>query len=146
MALYGAQAIIKRKRNPNSPFLPNTALKKAFAAARNSGRLTRAVAVVNLYGRSADMDSLLELCDGYRVPVIEDAAESLGATYRGRASGSLGKYGVFSFNGNKIITTSGAACWFPMTWKGWKRPGFGPPRPGIPHVTTSTASWDIITG
>ena len=92
---------------PASWNMSPAALEKAFAAARNSGKLPRAVVVVNLYGQSADMDPLLDLCDGYRVPVIEDAAESLGATYRGRASGSWGEYGVFSFNGNKIITTSG---------------------------------------
>jgi dTDP-4-amino-4,6-dideoxygalactose transaminase len=63
--------------------------------------------VVNLYGQSADMESLLEICNAHGVPVIEDAAESLGATYRGRASGSFGRMGVYSFNGNKIITTSG---------------------------------------
>ncbi len=92
---------------PASWNMSPAALEKAFAAARHKGKLPRAVVVVNLYGQSADMDPLLDLCTGYRVPVIEDAAESLGATYRGRASGSLGKYGVFSFNGNKIITTSG---------------------------------------
>ncbi len=63
--------------------------------------------MVNLYGQSADLDPIMEICRGYGVPVIEDAAESLGAVYRGKASGTLGKFGVFSFNGNKIITTSG---------------------------------------
>ena len=53
------------------------------------------------------MDELLSICDRYQVPVIEDAAESLGATYKGKASGTFGKFGVYSFNGNKIITTSG---------------------------------------
>ena len=56
---------------------------------------------------SAKMDELLSICDRYQVPVIEDAAESLGATYKGKASGTFGKFGVYSFNGNKIITTSG---------------------------------------
>ena len=83
------------------------ALEKAFAAALQDGKLPKAVVVVNLYGQSADLDPLLALCARYGVPVIEDAAESLGATYKGRASGSWGTYGVFSFNGNKIITTSG---------------------------------------
>jgi len=92
---------------PASWNMSPAALEKAFVSAQNQGKLPRAVVVVNLYGQSADMDPLLELCEGYRVPVIEDAAESLGATYKSRASGSLGKYGVFSFNGNKIITTSG---------------------------------------
>jgi dTDP-4-amino-4,6-dideoxygalactose transaminase len=83
------------------------ALARALEDARRSGRLPKAVIVVNLYGQSAEMDPLLELCSAYGVPVVEDAAESLGATYKGRASGSFGRIGVLSFNGNKIITTSG---------------------------------------
>ncbi len=53
------------------------------------------------------MDEILSLCNEYDVPVIEDAAESLGSTYKGKASGTFGKFGIYSFNGNKIITTSG---------------------------------------
>ena len=83
------------------------ALERALEWARREGRLPRCVIVVNLYGQSADMDALLPLCERYGVPVLEDAAESLGALYKGRASGSFGKIGVYSFNGNKIITTSG---------------------------------------
>lgn len=67
----------------------------------------KAVIVVHLYGLSADMDPILDICRQYEVPVIEDAAESLGATYKGQQSGTLGDYGIYSFNGNKIITTSG---------------------------------------
>lgn len=83
------------------------ALERAFAWAKRENRLPRCVVIVNLYGQSADMDALLPICERYGVPVLEDAAESLGATYKGRASGSFGRVGVFSFNGNKIITTSG---------------------------------------
>ena len=83
------------------------ALERALAQAKATGRLPKAVMVVNLYGQSADMDPILTLCDAYGVPVIEDAAESLGATYKGKPSGSFGKFAAFSFNGNKIITTSG---------------------------------------
>lgn len=68
---------------------------------------TKAVIVVNLYGTPAKLSEIGEICEKYQVPWIEDAAESLGAFYRGKATGSYGKYGVFSFNGNKIITTSG---------------------------------------
>jgi dTDP-4-amino-4,6-dideoxygalactose transaminase len=71
------------------------------------GKLPKAVVVVHLYGQSADMDPILESCRKYEVPLIEDAAEALGATYKGRPVGTLGRAGVFSFNGNKIITTSG---------------------------------------
>ncbi|ROZ63658.1 aminotransferase class I/II-fold pyridoxal phosphate-dependent enzyme [Ramlibacter sp. WS9] len=83
------------------------ALEHAFEWAKKEGRLPRCVIVVNLYGQSADMDALLPICERYGVPVLEDAAESLGALYKGRASGSFGVIGVYSFNGNKIITTSG---------------------------------------
>lgn len=83
------------------------ALERAFDAARRAGRLPRCVILVNLYGQSADMDALLPICERYSVPVLEDAAESLGAYYRGRSSGTFGRIGVYSFNGNKIITTSG---------------------------------------
>lgn len=84
-----------------------TALARAFEAAEKKGQIPKAVVVVNLYGQSADMDPLLALCARYGVPVLEDAAESLGAKYKGRYSGTFGRLGVFSFNGNKIITTSG---------------------------------------
>ncbi len=71
------------------------------------GRLPKAVILVHLYGQSADVAPILELCRQYGVSLIEDAAEALGATYADRSVGSFGKSGVFSFNGNKIITTSG---------------------------------------
>ncbi|QJW85035.1 aminotransferase class I/II-fold pyridoxal phosphate-dependent enzyme [Ramlibacter terrae] len=92
---------------PESWNMSPAALERAFAWAKKEGRLPRCVIVVSLYGQSADMDALLPVCDKYGVPVLEDAAESLGASYRGRASGCFGRVGVYSFNGNKIITTSG---------------------------------------
>jgi dTDP-4-amino-4,6-dideoxygalactose transaminase len=83
------------------------ALEKAFAAAAKEGWKPKAVVVVDLYGQSADMDALLAICNRYEVPIVEDAAESLGAFYKGKASGTFGKLNIYSFNGNKIITTSG---------------------------------------
>ncbi len=83
------------------------ALERALKEANENSQLPKAVIIVNLYGQPAKMDELLALCDEYNVPVIEDAAESLGALYKGRKSGSFGKFSIFSFNGNKIITTSG---------------------------------------
>lgn len=83
------------------------ALEKALVDAKKEGLLPKAVIVVNLYGQSAKMDEIISLCNHYGVPVIEDAAESLGSTYKGKASGTFGKFGIYSFNGNKIITTSG---------------------------------------
>lgn len=75
------------------------------AARRN--QLPRAVVCVDLYGQCADYDAILDICARYEVPLIEDAAEALGATYRGKPAGRFGTCGIFSFNGNKLITTSG---------------------------------------
>ena len=71
------------------------------------GSKVKAVLVVHLYGLAADMDKIMETCNRYGVPVIEDAAESLGGYYKDKHTGTIGKLGIFSFNGNKIITTSG---------------------------------------
>ena len=70
------------------------------------GKLPKAMVVVDVFGQSADYDRLQNICDRYEVNLVEDAAEALGATYRGRSVGSLGQFGVFSFNANKIISTS----------------------------------------
>lgn len=67
----------------------------------------KAVIVVHLYGLSAKLDEIMEICKEFNVPLIEDAAESLGTTYKGKYTGTFGDYGIYSFNGNKIITTSG---------------------------------------
>lgn len=83
------------------------ALERAFHDAIKDGILPKAVIVVNLYGQSAKMEEITAICNKFGVPIIEDAAESLGAMYKGKASGTFGKFGIFSFNGNKIITTSG---------------------------------------
>ncbi|MGX1982300.1 pyridoxal phosphate-dependent aminotransferase EpsN [Thermolongibacillus altinsuensis] len=83
------------------------ALERALEEAKCEGKLPKAVIVVNLYGQSAKMDEILAICNQYNVPVVEDAAESLGSTYKGKKSGTFGKFGIYSFNGNKIITTSG---------------------------------------
>jgi len=81
--------------------------KALEAAFEKYGDKVKAVLVVHLYGLSADMDKIMEICSKYDVTVIEDAAESLGAYYKGKHTGTFGEFGVFSFNGNKIITTSG---------------------------------------
>ena len=81
--------------------------KALEAAFEKYGDKVKAVLVVHLYGLCADMDKIMAICDKHNVPVIEDAAESLGAYYKGKHTGTIGKFGVFSFNGNKIITTSG---------------------------------------
>ena len=86
------------------------ALKRAFDEAKKRGSLPKAVIVVNLYGQSADIKPIMELCAQNNIPLLEDAAESLGAQYHGKPSGSFGKFGILSFNGNKIITTSGGGA------------------------------------
>lgn len=79
------------------------ALRKAFEKYPN----VKAVIAVHLYGTPAKLDELLEICAEHNVPLIEDAAESLSSTYKGKHTGTFGKIGIYSFNGNKIITTSG---------------------------------------
>ena len=83
------------------------ALEKAFHWAKKENKIPKAVIIVDLYGQSADYEKLLPICKHYKVPIIEDAAEALGATYRGKKCGTFGHISIFSFNGNKIITTSG---------------------------------------
>lgn len=83
------------------------ALGEALEDAKQCGKLPKAVILVHLFGQSAKLDEIMELCNEYNVPVIEDAAESLGTTYKGKQTGSFGDFGIYSFNGNKIITTSG---------------------------------------
>ena len=82
-------------------------LAETLARRARTDRLPKAVVVVHLYGQSADLDPIVELCERYGVALVEDAAEALGADYHGRSPGTIGQAGIFSFNGNKIITTSG---------------------------------------
>lgn len=88
--------------DPKNWNMSPVALKKAFKKYK-----PKAVVCVNIYGQSADYDEILSMCNEHGVTVVEDAAESLGATYKGKYTGSFGKYSALSFNGNKIITTSG---------------------------------------
>jgi pyridoxal phosphate-dependent aminotransferase EpsN len=82
-------------------------LAEALESRARAGRLPKAVIVVDLYGQCARWDEIMALCSRYGVPIIEDAAEAVGSTYKGRWAGLFGTYGVYSFNGNKILTTSG---------------------------------------
>lgn len=84
-----------------------SALRKAFDKYESMGNLPKAVLVVHLYGVCAHIEEIVEICNQYQVPLIEDAAESLGTTYKGKYTGTFGDYGIISFNGNKIITSSG---------------------------------------
>lgn len=85
-------------------------LAEALEGRAKAGRLPSAVVVAHIYGQAADLDAILEACNAFGVPLVEDAAESLGALYRGRSPGTMGHVGIFSFNGNKIITTGGGGA------------------------------------
>ncbi len=82
-------------------------LEEELAQRKKSGRMPKAAIVVDLYGQSADYNRITPILERYNIPMVNDAAEALGATYSGKSSGRFGKMGVLSFNGNKIITTSG---------------------------------------
>jgi pyridoxal phosphate-dependent aminotransferase EpsN len=87
--------------------LDPTVLEDALRDRARANRLPKALLVVHLFGQSADLDPILELCGRYGVAVLEDAAEALGTLYKGRPAGTVAPVGAFSFNGNKIITTTG---------------------------------------
>lgn len=82
-------------------------LLEALESRKKSGKMPKALIVAHLYGQAAKMDEIAAICEKYNVAIIEDAAESLGATVNGKHTGTIGKAGVYSFNGNKIITSSG---------------------------------------
>ncbi|PFJ98715.1 pyridoxal phosphate-dependent aminotransferase [Priestia megaterium] len=105
--LYQGAVPVFIDSEPETWNMSPSALKCAFLEAEKEGKMPKAVIVVNLYGQSAKMDEIVEICKFYNVPIIEDAAESLGSFYKGKPSGTFGEFGVYSFNGNKIITTSG---------------------------------------
>ncbi len=86
------------------------ALQEAIRDRIAKGKKPKAIIVVHLYGMPAKMDEILAIANEYEIPLIEDAAEALGSTYKGRACGTFGHFGVLSFNGNKIITTSGGGA------------------------------------
>lgn len=125
---------------PSTWGMSPAALERALASAAKRGALPKAVIAVNLYGQSCDLDPIEALCRRYDVILIEDAAESLGATYRGRHSGTIGALGAFSFNGNKIITTSGGGMLVSASEEWIKRARFlasqaRDPAPWYQHTT-----------
>lgn len=109
IAYQGAEPVFIDSE-PDTWNMSPSALERAFQEAESNEKFPKAVIIVNLYGQSAKIDELKEICDRYDVPIIEDAAESLGSEYKGRKSGTFGKFGIYSFNGNKIITTSGGGA------------------------------------
>lgn len=108
--LYERATPVLIDSEPESWNMSPVALERALKDCTKRGLRPKAAIIVNLYGQSADFAPLRKLCDAYGVSVIEDAAESLGATYKGAKSGTFGDLGILSFNGNKIITTSGGGA------------------------------------
>ena len=96
--LYQGAEPIFIDSEPESWNISPAALERALEKSSDDGNLPKAVITVNLYGQSVDIDRIKEICDRYEVVLIEDAAESLGATYKGKMSGSFGDYGILSFN------------------------------------------------
>ncbi|CAD7811248.1 Putative pyridoxal phosphate-dependent aminotransferase EpsN [Chryseobacterium aquaeductus] len=86
------------------------ALEEAIEDRISKGKKPKAIIVVHLYGMPAKMDEITAIAHKYEIPVIEDAAEALGSTYKGKLCGTFGRFGILSFNGNKIITTSGGGA------------------------------------
>lgn len=86
------------------------ALEEAISDRISKGKKPKAIVVVHLYGMPAKMDEITAIAEKYEISVIEDAAEALGSTYKGKACGAFGRFGILSFNGNKIITTSGGGA------------------------------------
>ena len=85
-------------------------LKKAIQDRLKRGKRPKAIIIVHLYGMPDNMEEIMKIANQYDIPVIEDAAEALGSRFKGQLVGSFGKFGVLSFNGNKIITTSGGGA------------------------------------
>lgn len=102
----GASPVFIDSESKSWNMCPNL-LEEELRESANKGRVPKAVIVVHVFGQSADMKAIMRICDEFGVPVIEDAAESLGATYEDVHTGTIGDFGVYSFNGNKIMTTSG---------------------------------------
>ena len=85
-------------------------LEKAILEGIDSDKIPKAIMLVHIYGMPAKMDEIMRISNKYNIPVIEDAAEALGSTYKNQPLGTFGKFGIYSFNGNKIITTSGGGA------------------------------------
>lgn len=109
IAYCGAQPVFIDSESDTWNMCPK-ALKEAIEDRIKKGKKPKAIIVVHLYGMPAKMDEILAIAEEYQIPVIEDAAEALGSSYKGRGCGTFGRFGILSFNGNKIITTSGGGA------------------------------------
>lgn len=108
--LYEGGELVFIDSEPESWNMSPLALEKALHHSKKQNKLPKAIIIVSIYGQSADWDPLIDIANTYNIPIIEDAAEALGATYKAKQSGTFGKYSVISFNGNKIVTTAGGGA------------------------------------
>lgn len=106
----GARPVFVDSENDTFNISPEYLKEAIEDRLKRTGRLPRAIVVVDLYGMPAKWDEILEIAGSYGIPVLEDSAEAMGSEYRGIKCGNLGTYGVLSFNGNKMITTSGGGA------------------------------------
>jgi len=120
-------------------------LRQAIADRLAKGKKVKAIIPVHLYGMPAKMNAIMPIAAEFNIPVIEDAAEAVGSTYRGQACGTFGALGILSFNGNKIITTSGGAYSYRLAKSTSKRHVFWRPKQEMPRRTMNTATSVIIT-
>ncbi|WP_417557078.1 DegT/DnrJ/EryC1/StrS family aminotransferase, partial [Mesoflavibacter zeaxanthinifaciens] len=105
----GAKPIFVDSEEQTWNMSPNY-LEEAIKDRIAKGKTPKAIIIVHLYGMPSQIDQLLEVANKYKIPIIEDAAEALGSTYKGKKCGTFGTYSILSFNGNKIITTSGGGA------------------------------------
>lgn len=119
-------------------------LEDALRQSKSRGRRPKAVVVVDLYGECADYDAIGAICARFGVPLVEDAAEALGSTYKGRPSGVFGRIGAYSFNGNKIITSGGGGMLVSEDGKLLDRARFlaTQARDGAPHYQHSSIGYN----
>lgn len=110
IAYLGAKPVFVESEPATWNMSPEWLEKAILERKKATGCLPKAVVAVHLYGTPAQWDEIAAVCEKYGLPVLEDAAEALGSVYKGRKCGTLGRYGVLSFNGNKIITTSGGGA------------------------------------
>lgn len=109
IAYQGARPVFVDSEEETWNMCPS-ALRQAVRERIEHGKKPKAIIVVHLYGMPAKMDEISSIANEFEIPIIEDAAEALGSSYKGKACGTFGRFGVLSFNGNKIITTSGGGA------------------------------------
>lgn len=110
-------------------------MEAAILAGIKKGKKPKAIIAVHLYGMPYDVTRVNGIAERYGIPVLEDSAEALGSTWNGAHCGTFGDIGVLSFNGNKIITTSGGGPWSPRTRRSRKKRFSWPHKPAMtPHI------------